>query len=67
MSYREIGRRTGTCESQIDAIRKGRAVEHYDVLVRIAEGLGIPRGYMGLGYNGTYPERVTVADPEGAE
>ncbi len=43
LSYREIGRRTGTHESQIDAIRHGRIVERYDVLVRIADGLTIPR------------------------
>ncbi|MGH3904469.1 MAG: hypothetical protein ACRDTE_09810, partial [Pseudonocardiaceae bacterium] len=62
ISYREIGRRTGSHESVIDAIRKGRIVEHYAVLVRIAEGLSIPREAMGLSY-GAYPERVTVAEP----
>ncbi len=69
LSYREIGRRTGTCESVIYEIRKGRPVENYDVLVRIAEGLTIPRHLMGLSYSegSAYPEQVTVADPEGAE
>ncbi|MGH8881586.1 MAG: helix-turn-helix domain-containing protein, partial [Stackebrandtia sp.] len=61
LSYREIGRRTGTHESQVYEIRHGRIVENYDVLVRIAEGLGIPREAMGLGF-GTYADRVTVAD-----
>ncbi|MGH3659846.1 MAG: hypothetical protein ACRDUA_24665, partial [Micromonosporaceae bacterium] len=28
LSYREIGRRTGTCESVIYEIRKGRTVEN---------------------------------------
>ncbi|MGH3906560.1 MAG: hypothetical protein ACRDTE_20620, partial [Pseudonocardiaceae bacterium] len=65
LSYREIGRRTETCESVIYEIRKGRTVENYDVLVRIAEGLGIPRHLMGLSYSegSAYPEQVTVADP----
>ncbi|MGH3812926.1 MAG: helix-turn-helix domain-containing protein [Pseudonocardiaceae bacterium] len=69
LSYREIGRRTGTCESVIYEIRKGRTVENYDVLVRIAEGLGIPRHLMGLSYGtpDTYAESVTVADLEEAE
>ncbi|MGH3906502.1 MAG: helix-turn-helix domain-containing protein [Pseudonocardiaceae bacterium] len=56
LSYREIGRRTGTCESVIYEIRQGRVVESYDVLVRIAEGLGIPREFLGIsfGAGGTY-------------
>ncbi|MGH3904563.1 MAG: hypothetical protein ACRDTE_10285 [Pseudonocardiaceae bacterium] len=68
LSYREIGRRTGTCESVIYEIRKGRIVENYDVLVRIAEGLAIPRELVGLSYgqNGTYHEHVTVAESEEA-
>ncbi|MGH3812656.1 MAG: helix-turn-helix domain-containing protein [Pseudonocardiaceae bacterium] len=61
LSYREIGRRTGTHESVIYEIRKGRTVENYNVLVRIAEGLAIPREALGLGF-GTYADRVTVAD-----
>jgi tetratricopeptide (TPR) repeat protein len=45
-------------------------VVSYDVLVRIAERLGIPREYMGLSYgdSATYAEEVTVSDPpEGDE
>ncbi len=65
LSYREIGRRTGSHESVIDAIRKGRIVEHYDVLVRIAEGLDIPREFLGIsfGAGGTYAGGVMVAEP----
>ncbi len=65
LSYREIGRRTGSHESVIDAIRKGRIVEHYDVLVRIAEGLSIPREFLGISYGtgGTYSGGVMVAEP----
>ncbi|MGH3906396.1 MAG: helix-turn-helix domain-containing protein, partial [Pseudonocardiaceae bacterium] len=65
LSYREIGRRTGCHESVIDAIRRGRVVEHYDVLVRIAEGLGIPREFLGIsfGAGGAYAGGVMVAEP----
>lgn len=45
-------------------------VKDYRVLERIAEGLGIPREYMGLSYgdSATYAEEVTVTDPpEGDE
>jgi tetratricopeptide (TPR) repeat protein len=37
--------------SEVSEILKGRQVMSYDVLVRIAEGLGIPRGLMGLAYD----------------
>lgn len=40
----------------------------YDVLVRIAEGLGIPKGWMGLeqcgGQVSTYPVDDGAIDPE---
>jgi hypothetical protein len=38
-------------QSEISAILAGRTVTYYDVLVRIATGLGIPRGRLGLGYD----------------
>lgn len=44
-------------------------MDSYRVLERIADGLGIPRERMGLSYGPehTYPEQVTVAEPEEAE
>jgi hypothetical protein len=42
---------TGTTENQVRAVIQGRQrVTSYDVLERIAERLGIPRGLMGLAY-----------------
>src|SRR5215470_17227450 len=46
----EIAELTGQPPSEVSAIVNGRPVRSYDVLVRIAEGLGIPRGWMGLAY-----------------
>src|SRR5215470_597704 len=45
-----IAELTGQPPSEVSAIVNGRPVRSYDVLVRIAEGLGIPRGWMGLAY-----------------
>jgi transcriptional regulator with XRE-family HTH domain len=50
MSQRGIAERTGQSQSEISEVMGGRHIVSYDVLVRIAEGLGIPRGYLGLAY-----------------
>ncbi len=50
ISQRQIAALTGQSQSEVSEILKGRQVMAYDVLVRIADGLGIPRGYMGLAY-----------------
>ncbi|GHJ48796.1 hypothetical protein Cs7R123_61380 [Catellatospora sp. TT07R-123] len=50
MSVNAISRATGMQEHSVRAVCGGkRTVQHYDVLVRIAEGLRIPRDMMGLG------------------
>ncbi len=51
ISQRHIAALTGQSQSEVSEILKGRQVMAYDVLVRIADGLGIPRGYMGLAYD----------------
>lgn len=52
VSQRKIAALTGQSQSEISEILSGsRQVMAYDVLVRIADGLGIPRGYMGLAYD----------------
>jgi hypothetical protein len=48
-SQRRIAALTGQSQSEVSEILGGRRVVSYDVLVRIAEGLGAPRGYLGLG------------------
>jgi transcriptional regulator with XRE-family HTH domain len=50
VSQRRIAALTGQSQSEISEILGGRQVMAYDVLARIADGLGIPRGYMGLAY-----------------
>jgi transcriptional regulator with XRE-family HTH domain len=48
-SQRAIAARTGQAQSEISEILGGRRVTSYDLLVRIADGLGVDRGAMGLG------------------
>ncbi|MGH3869964.1 MAG: helix-turn-helix domain-containing protein [Pseudonocardiaceae bacterium] len=50
VTQREIAGLTGQSQSEVCEIIKGRRVMAYDVLVRIADGLGVPRGYLGLAY-----------------
>jgi len=50
VSYRRIATLVGMSQSQVAEIISGRQVLAYDVLVRIAEGLGVPRELMGLAY-----------------
>ncbi len=50
ISYRRIAALVGMSQSEVSEIISGRRVLAYDVLVRIAEGLGIPRELMGLSY-----------------
>lgn len=53
VSQRQIAALTGQSQSEVSEILKGRQVMAYDVLVRISNGLGIPREYMGLAYGGS--------------
>ncbi|GLZ39367.1 helix-turn-helix transcriptional regulator [Actinokineospora sp. NBRC 105648] len=48
VSQRRIGALTGQAQAEVSTIVRGRQVMAYDVLVRIADGLGIPRERMGL-------------------
>jgi tetratricopeptide (TPR) repeat protein len=48
VSQRRIAACTGQSQSEVHDIVRGRAVRAYDVLARIADGLGIPREYLGL-------------------
>ena len=55
MTQRRIAELAGFAASEVYEITHGRQVMAYDVLVRIAEGLGIPRALMGLGYVMEHP------------
>ncbi|PFG48221.1 transcriptional regulator with XRE-family HTH domain [Amycolatopsis sulphurea] len=68
VSQRQIAAMTGQSQSEVSEILKGRQVMAYDVLTRIADGLGVPRGYMGLAYDETTAIRVVgAADGRQAE
>ncbi|MCP3802287.1 helix-turn-helix domain-containing protein [Allokutzneria sp. A3M-2-11 16] len=60
---RRIARLTGMNQSDVSEITNGRQVQAYDVLARIADGLGIERGLMGLAYSDSTPQS---APPVGA-
>ncbi len=49
-------------QSEVSEIIKGRQVQSYDVLVRVCNGLDIPRGHMGLAYTGDEPEPEEVSE-----
>ncbi|PPK71057.1 helix-turn-helix transcriptional regulator [Actinokineospora auranticolor] len=50
VSQRRIAALTGQNQSEVSEIVKGRQVQSYDVLARVAEGFGIPRGHLGLAH-----------------
>jgi tetratricopeptide (TPR) repeat protein/transcriptional regulator with XRE-family HTH domain len=60
VSQRRIAALTSQSQSEISDITQGRQVQAYDVLRRIADGLGIPHGYMGLAYS---PTSRRLVDP----
>lgn len=63
-TQREIARATGMPQSSVSEIVKGRRVIGYRLLVRIADGLVIPRELMGLGADegSAYAGGVTVTE-----
>jgi transcriptional regulator with XRE-family HTH domain len=66
VSQRRIASLTGQSQPEVSDIARGRVVMAYEVLSRIATGLQIPRGYMGLAYApGVGPEGL-VPDGSGA-
>jgi transcriptional regulator with XRE-family HTH domain len=50
---RHLAELVGQNQSEVSDILKGRQVQSYPVLERIAEGLGVSRGAMGMAYVGT--------------
>ncbi len=65
ISQRQIAALTGQSQSEVSEILKGRQVMAYDVLARVSDGLGVPRGYMGLAYDDATATSV-VGPPGGA-
>jgi transcriptional regulator with XRE-family HTH domain len=51
ISQRQIAQLTGQSQSEVSEVVKGRRVMAYDVLLRIAQGLEVPRAWVGLAYD----------------
>ncbi|GGM65812.1 XRE family transcriptional regulator [Longimycelium tulufanense] len=69
VTQRNIALLTQQSPSEVSEILAGRQVTSYDVLIRIADGLGVPRGYLGLAYaedDDLAPPRVTSPPGPGA-
>src|SRR3954468_22652804 len=64
-SQRAIATLTGLAPSEVYEISRGRRVMAYDVLCRIGDGLGVPRGYLGLAYDSETASFVGTADGRG--
>jgi transcriptional regulator with XRE-family HTH domain len=56
VSQRRIAHLTGQSQSEVSEILKGRKVRDVWVLERIADGLGVPRAWMGLSYGEQAPD-----------
>ena len=67
ISQRQIAAMTGQSQSEVSEILKGRQVMAYDVLARISDGLGVPRGYMGLAYDEATAVQVVGAGGAASE
>lgn len=61
VSQRRIAALTGQNQSEVSDINQGRQVQAYDLLARIADGLGIPRGHMGLAYTDATTQRLATS------
>jgi len=53
---RRIAALTRQSQSEVSEIRAGRQVQSYEVLVRIADGLGVPRGLISLAHSDPAPD-----------
>lgn len=63
ISQRQIAQLTGQSQSEVSEVLNGRWVMAYDVLLRIAQGLDVPRAWMGLAYDeGAGPVGPTVGE-----
>jgi transcriptional regulator with XRE-family HTH domain len=63
VSQRRIAALTGQSQSEISEILGGRQVVSYEVLARIADGLGVPRGHLGLAYDDATAQLVGTGQP----
>jgi transcriptional regulator with XRE-family HTH domain len=65
VTQRRIAGLTGQSQSEVNEIlHQGRRVLNVEVLERIADGLGVPREWMGVGYGQHKPQTPVVEDDE---
>ncbi|MBV9164242.1 MAG: helix-turn-helix transcriptional regulator [Pseudonocardiales bacterium] len=63
VSQLRIAAATGQRQSEVSEIVSGRQVQSVALLERVADGLGVPRGWMGLAYGlGSEPEPTAPQD-----
>jgi transcriptional regulator with XRE-family HTH domain len=62
LSQRAIAKMAGLSPSEVYEILHGRQVMAYDVLCRICDGFGVPRGWLGLAYDSDTTALTTAAD-----
>ena len=56
ISQRQMAQRTGQSQSEVSEILRGRQVSNVWLLERIADGLGIPRAWLGVSYGEDVPD-----------
>jgi transcriptional regulator with XRE-family HTH domain len=65
VTQRRIAGLTGQSQSEVNEIlHQGRRVLNVEVLERIADGLGVPREWMGVGYGQHRPQAPVVEEDE---
>jgi transcriptional regulator with XRE-family HTH domain len=62
VSQRRIAQWTGQSQSEVSEILRGRQVGDVRVLERIADGLGIPRAWLGVSYGEEVPDPSPVQE-----
>ncbi len=67
VTQRDIAIMTGQTQSEVSEILKGRKVIAYEVHRRIADGLEVPRGLMGLAYTDALGNPVDYSRSDEAE
>jgi transcriptional regulator with XRE-family HTH domain len=67
VSQLRIARATGQGQSEVSEIISGRQVQSVALLERIADGLGVPRGWVGLAYAPSLAPEPVVPDDAAPE
>jgi transcriptional regulator with XRE-family HTH domain len=62
VTQRQIAQLTNQSQSEVSAIVQGRQVRDVGVLERIADGLGVPRAWMRLGYGEEEPGALSAQE-----